>query len=147
MENLRKTTSLEAIILQYYLPASQWALAITLIAITILSLLPIDNIRGIDLTFWKLPVAADKIAHFFAFLVLAGLIDAFCYQDSFNVKKATIAALYGIWIESLQSLTDYRHPSFWDIVANCIGICIYWVLIPMWKRTPILRLRWEFKER
>ena len=146
MENIRKATSLEEIILQHYLPVSRAALAITLTAITILSLLPIDNFRGIDLTFWRLPVAADKIAHCIAFLVISGLLDGFCYQDRFNLKKAFIAALYGMWIEGLQSLTDYRHPSFWDIVANCLGILMYWLLIPVFKRTPVLRVRWRYKE-
>ncbi|WP_257283405.1 VanZ family protein [Endozoicomonas sp. SESOKO1] len=125
---------------------SRAALAITLTTITILSLLPVHNFSGVDLTFWKLPVAADKIAHCIAFLVISGLLDGFCYQDSFNLKKAAIAALYGMWIEGLQSLTDYRHPSFWDIVANCIGIFIYWLSIPAFKRTPVLRVRWQYKE-
>ncbi len=146
MENIRQAPSLEAVILQHYLPVSRAALAIALTTITILSLLPVDNITGIDLTFWNLPVAADKIAHFIAFLVISGLIDGFCYQDAFNVKKAAIAAIYGIWIESLQSLTDYRHPSFWDIVANCAGILMYWMLIPLFKITPILRVRWQYKK-
>ncbi|WP_219622229.1 hypothetical protein, partial [Endozoicomonas acroporae] len=44
------------------------------------------------------------------------------------------------------SLTDYRHPSFWDIVANCLGIFMYWLFIPAFKRTPVLRVRWAFKE-
>nr|MDT0252479.1 hypothetical protein [Endozoicomonas sp.] len=56
-----------------------------------------------------------------------------------------IAALYGIYIEGLQSLTDYRHPSFWDIVANCVGIFMYWALTPLWKITPVLRIRWKYK--
>lgn len=115
-------------------------------AITILSLLPVDNIHGMDLAFWKLPIAADKIAHFLAFLVIAGLIDGFCYQGTFDLKKAAVAAVYGMWIEGLQFLTDYRHPSFWDIVANCTGILMYWLLIPVFKVTPLLRVRWQFKE-
>ncbi|WP_257267175.1 VanZ family protein [Endozoicomonas sp. ONNA2] len=145
MEDIKAST-LEALILQYYLPLSAAALAITLTTITIMSLLPVDSFRGIDLTFWRLPVAADKIAHCLAFLVISGLLDGFCYQERFNLKKATIAALFGIWIEGLQSLTDYRHPSFWDIVANCLGIFIYWLLIPAFKKTPVLRVRWKFKE-
>lgn len=146
MENIRKAPSLEDIILHHYVLVSKAALAITLTTITILSLLPVHNFSGVDLTFWKLPVAADKIAHCIAFLVISGLLDGFCYQDSFNLKKAAIAALYGMWIEGLQSLTDYRHPSFWDIVANCIGIFIYWLSIPAFKRTPVLRVRWQYKE-
>ncbi|USE35390.1 VanZ family protein [Endozoicomonas sp. SCSIO W0465] len=147
MENIRKAPLLEEIILQHYLPVSRAALAITLTTVTILSLLPVNNFSGMDLRFWRLPVAADKIAHCIAFLVISGLIDGFCYQDSFNLKKASIAVLYGIWIEGLQSLTDYRHLSFWDMVANCIGIGIYWLLIPAFKITPVLRVRWQYKER
>lgn len=115
--------------------------------ITILSVLPIDSIHGIDLTFWKLPIAADKIAHLIAFMVISGFIDAFWYQDSFNLKKAAISAIYGVYIEGLQSLTDYRHPSFSDLVANCIGIFTYWALIPLWQITPVLRIRWKYKEK
>ncbi|MFK0573539.1 hypothetical protein [Endozoicomonas sp.] len=63
MEYIRKTPSLEAIILQHYLLISRMALATTLIVITILALFPINTIRVIELTFWNLPIAADKIAH------------------------------------------------------------------------------------
>ena len=136
---------MEAIILRYYLPISKAALAITLITITIMSLLPIDDDGGIKLTFWNFPVAADKVAHFLAFLVIAGLIDGFCYQEGFTLKKAALATAFGFWIELLQSLTDYRHPSFWDMVANCSGILAYWLFIPLFKITPLIRVRWLYR--
>lgn len=136
---------MEAIILRHYLPISKAALATVLITIMIMSLLPIDNDDGMRLTFWNFPIAADKVAHFLAFLVIAGLIDGFCYQEGFNVKKALMAVVYGLWIELLQSLTDYRHPSFGDIVANCSGILAYFLLIPLFKITPLLRVRWMYR--
>jgi|GEM_PF-6988902 len=135
---------MEAIILRHYVPISKAALATTLITITIMALLPIDNDGGIRLTFWDFPVPADKVAHFLAFLVIAGLIDGFCYQEGFTLKKAATAAVYGLWIELLQSLTDYRHPSFWDMVANCSGIATYWLFIPLFKITPLIRVRWLY---
>ena len=137
---------MEALILRHYLPISKAALATTLITITIMSLLPIDKDGGLRLTFWSFPVAADKVAHFLAFLVIAGLIDGFGYQEGFNLKKAATAAVYGFWIELLQSLTDYRHPSFWDMVANCTGILAYWLCIPLFKITPLIRVRWLYRD-
>ena len=137
---------MEAIILRHYLPISKAALATALISITIMSLLPIDKDGSIRLTFWNFPVAADKVAHFLAFLVIAGLIDGFGYEEGFNLKKAATAAVYGFWVELLQSLTDYRHPSFWDMVANCSGILAYCLLIPLFKITPLIRVRWLYRD-
>lgn len=137
---------MEALILRHYLPISKAALATALISITIISLLPIDKDGSIRMTFWNFPVAADKVAHFLAFLVIAGLIDGFGYEEGFNLKKAAIAAVYGCWIELLQSLTDYRYPSFWDMVANCSGILAYCMLIPLFKITPLIRVRWLYRD-
>ncbi len=135
----------ETIIREYYRPISSAALVTVLTGITILALIPIDESHGFDLSFWQLPIAADKVAHILAFLVIAGLIDGYCYQTGFGLKKVLITAGYGLGIECLQSLTDYRHPSFWDLVANCAGILMYWLLIPLFRVTPVLRVRWEYK--
>ena len=130
---------------QYYRPISGAALVTVLVAITILALIPIDESNGFDLSFWRLPIAADKVAHILAFLVIAGLVDAYCYQTGFGFKKALMVTVYGVGIEGLQSLTDYRHPSFWDLAANCTGIFIYRILTPLFKVTPILRVRWDYQ--
>ncbi len=71
---------------------------------------------------------SDKILHTSAYTILS--ISWFFYFKPFNniQKKGFIVLglfLYGIIIEILQSaLTTYRTGSFYDVLANSIGILI-----------------------
>ncbi|MFC3702742.1 VanZ family protein [Reinekea marina] len=63
----------------------------------------------------------DKVNHFIAYgaLSLVGLV-------AFKQQVATIVGLfcYGILIEFLQGLTEYRFASAADVVANSLGLAI-----------------------
>jgi VanZ family protein len=89
--------------------------------IVVLSLLPKPPVMPVGINF------ADKVAHFFAYLVLGFLV----FASVFLGRKAgallstvlTVAALclfFGGLIEVLQMFTG-RQPEFWDLAADLIG--------------------------
>jgi len=71
---------------------------------------------------------SDKILHTTAYAILS--LSWFFYFKPFkNIRKKALLALglfiYGIIIEIMQStLTTYRTGSFYDVLANSIGILI-----------------------
>mgnify|MGYP001485872050 CR=1 FL=1 len=90
------------------------------LGIALLSLLPPKS---------AVPVGEyDKISHLFAYMCLA--LNSFLLINS---KKNFIGILvlicYGILIEFLQAYIPGRYPSFWDGVANSMGVVIGWGLI------------------
>ncbi|MBI4357401.1 MAG: VanZ family protein [Gammaproteobacteria bacterium] len=92
-------------------------LVIALVGITFLAVIrnPLD-IPGI--AFW------DKFNHFIAFGVLAWLSD-----QSFPKRKARIKIagllFYGFLIELAQYPLPYREFSGWDMVADLMGLLVY----------------------
>ena len=90
------------------------------LGITLLSLLPPKS---------AVPVGEyDKISHLFAYMCLA--LNSFLLINS---KKhffgVIILICYGILIEFLQAYIPGRFPSFWDGLANSIGVVIGWGII------------------
>ena len=90
------------------------------LGITLLSLLPPKS---------AVPVGEyDKISHLFAYMCLA--LNAFLLINS---KKHFIVVVvlifYGILIELLQAYIPGRFPSFWDSLANSIGVFTGWGII------------------
>ena len=92
------------------------------IFILVFSLIPVKNdlLGGVE--------NSDKILHTSAYTILS--ISWFFYFKPFhNIQKKGVIVLglflYGIIIEILQStLTTYRTGSFYDVLANSIGILI-----------------------
>jgi VanZ family protein len=90
--------------------------------ILVFSLIPIKNnlLGDVD--------NSDKILHTFSYTILS-LSWLFYFKPLKNIKAKTLIVLglffYGIIIEILQSsLTTYRTGSFYDVLANSIGILI-----------------------
>ncbi len=63
----------------------------------------------------------DKLEHAFAFFVLYILLRKTWESRSF-FRLAVYVFLYGLFIELVQYFLPYRTFSFFDIVANSIGI-------------------------
>lgn len=129
---------MEALIKQYYCLLSRVGFTVAITAITVLATMPLTEVPLAD---WN-----DKIQHIFAFLVLSFLIDGSHPSSPFNWKKAAILLGYGFILEVLQKQTGYRFFSVADMVADAAGIALYAFTIPIFKRTPLLRWRWELKE-
>ena len=72
----------------------------------------------------------DKIKHIFTFVVLAFLLDTAYPKHTGISWKPIFLFTYGVLIECCQQLTPYRQFSLGDIMANTVGICLYfWVLV------------------
>ena len=107
----------------------------TLVIVLVLSLMPVEQIPLSD---WN-----DKLQHWLAFITISGLVDAAWPNSHFNWKKMLFVMVYGGLIEVLQSFTGYREISGADLLADAVGALSYMALIPLWKKIPIINLRWE----
>ncbi|WP_153764583.1 VanZ family protein [Endozoicomonas sp. OPT23] len=125
-------------ILKHYFNLSRFGLGLALITITILALLPIDQA--------PLPKISDKIQHLTAFFTLAFLLDCSFPKSSFQFPKILTLAGYGLLIEMLQWFSGYRFFSLLDVVADLSGVVIYIALIPILRKIPLVKWRWELAE-
>lgn len=93
---------------------SRISFCICLLIITILALISVEKIPSFEV--W------DKINHFFAFVILTGLL----YFSFVKVKWFNFIVLplvcYGLILEALQGLTQYRFFSWFDLCADVVGI-------------------------
>ena len=101
----------------------RWSLPILLVYCIALTFGSLSNVGGIP----KLGSSFDdKIYHFLAYAILTFLLYNFIVTISAKSKlllSASIAVIYGIIIEGLQSiLTDFRTPDYFDVIANTIGV-------------------------
>lgn len=126
---------MEAIIKKNYTFLARVSLAIALVTMTILGLVPTEQIPLSD---WN-----DKAQHIIAFLILAFLIDASYPETELNWKKTLALFGYGLMLEGLQGFTDYRQLSGLDLLANAAGIGLYAVTSPLLKKIPVINWRWN----
>ena len=85
----------------------------------------------------------DKAEHGIAFYVLALLADFSFPQNGFGRAKALSLLGYGLAIEIIQYFLPYRSFSLIDLGADAVGLVIYGVSLPMLKRMPLLKKRWD----
>ncbi|NTV05648.1 MAG: VanZ family protein [Chlorobiaceae bacterium] len=85
----------------------------------------------------------DKVLHFFAFAVLALLVDFAFPRIRFGAAKITILVFYGFAIEVVQSYLAYRSASAADLGTDILGICAYALFIPLLKRFQLYREYWK----
>lgn len=72
-------------------------------------------------------IASDKFNHALAFFVLAFLIDNAFPRVRFLYVKVWPLIVYGVVIEIVQRFVS-RDPSWLDLVADGVGISLYWLL-------------------
>lgn len=85
----------------------------------------------------------DKVLHLLAFFTLA-ILDDFAFPGrGFGFRKMLPLVFYGILIEIIQSFLPYRSCDIMDLLADCGGLALYVLLIPVLKRMPLLRERWN----
>jgi VanZ family protein len=99
---------------------SRSALVLALIAITLLSLLPVPAppVEGID-----------KAEHLFAYLTLAALADFSFSRSGFSWRKWLPLFVYGVLMEFLQDQLPHRYFSVNDMIANGAGLLLYGLLL------------------
>lgn len=75
----------------------------------------------------------DKIVHFIVFLGFAVLMDIALANKNYWLWVGLPLIAYGALIEVLQSFTPYRSFSFWDWVADSLGVFALWWIIKRYK--------------
>lgn len=105
--------------------------AITLIAVTVLALVPAES--AIVTSGW------DKANHLLAFFVLLALLDIAYPTLHLLYHKIFLLIGYGILLELLQAIIASRDASLLDIVADCVGLAAYTMI------RPVLLMRWKDK--
>ncbi|NTU97973.1 MAG: VanZ family protein [Chlorobiaceae bacterium] len=85
----------------------------------------------------------DKAVHVLAFFILAVLDDFAFPGKGFGVSKILPLVLFGILIEYIQSFLPYRSTDIYDLLADCAGLALYVLLVPLLKRIPLVRERWK----
>lgn len=77
-------------------------------------------------------LSSDKVNHALAFFALTYCLDNSFPRARFIAVKALPLLLYGLLIEVCQSFLPYREFSLLDLVADALGISLYWFLrIPL----------------
>lgn len=95
-------------------------LAVAVVVITVLALMPANEV----------PVGSgwDKLDHWTAFFTLSFLTNhAFPRRTFWQIALALVA--YGIGIEIAQYFTPDRDADAMDVVADSIGVLIYWLIL------------------
>ena len=70
----------------------------------------------------------DKLNHSVAFFVLAGLMEyAFPNLASWAIKLLPLVA-FGLAIEMLQFWIGYRYFEWMDLVADGVGLLLFWIV-------------------
>ncbi len=113
------------------------ALPIALIVCSVLALVPPAQV--------PLAMLGDNALHAGAFFVLAALLDIAWPDGSLSAKILWLTA-YGSAIELAQSLHPLRTMMFDDLVADIVGLSLYFASTPLLKHLPIIRLRWHKPE-
>jgi len=83
----------------------------------------------------------DKINHILAFYVLALLADYSAPRTRFTLIKGLMILGFGLLIEVIQHFLPYREFSFFDLIADGIGIVVYALSQPVLGHIGILRQR------
>lgn len=83
--------------------------------IALLSLIPISD---------DIAPSNDKLAHLGVYAFLSGWFSLLVVQRSTLLWIWGSLTSYGLLIEFLQNLTNYRSAEFTDVIANSIGITI-----------------------
>jgi len=107
------------------------------------SLLGIIALATTELTHPLLTSVNDKVGHIVAFLYLAILLDFSFPESRFDILKVILLLAYGLLIEVIQYFLPYRTSSFLDLLADGVGVALYFLLIPILKYIPFVRLRWR----
>ena len=74
----------------------------------------------------------DKVAHFLSFLILIFLFDK-SFKKPITLKSLGLLFCYGLFIELLQSLTTTRSPEIIDLLADALGLLVYFFFTPKLK--------------
>jgi VanZ family protein len=108
-------------------PYARWAFAVCLLVVLVSALMPPQIIGP--------PIGWDKMNHAMTFAVLA-MLGCSAYPER-KIQVLLGLLMYGVLIELLQSLTDYRMAEALDVVADGVGILVGWTFTYLlWRALP-----------
>jgi len=81
----------------------------------------------------------DKVLHASAFFVLSFLLNRASSSIHRRIRNMFSLLSFGILIEFLQSFTSYRSVSFWDVVADLVGILLFQLTYSLLKEIQLKR--------
>lgn len=85
----------------------------------------------------------DKVNHALAFFALALLADFSWPRSGFTARKILSLLGYGLVIEIAQYFLPYRAFSLFDLGADALGLFLYWMTVPLLRKLPLLKSRWN----
>lgn len=83
---------------------------------------------------------SDKFEHTLAYLFLMGWFAVVCYGRQ-RIVSAFGLMIMGVLVEILQGLSGYRFFEFADMIANCSGVLLAWLMMNRFGDTLIARWR------
>lgn len=93
--------------------------------ITFLALVPVQKSP-------ELFLFSDKLIHFISFFILIFLFDK-SFKKPLSIFSLGLLFSYGVFLEFAQSLTPTRSPELLDLLADSIGLLVYYVLAPKFR--------------
>jgi len=94
------------------LPRLWFVLAcIGLLSLAVVSLIPVPDLGG-----------SDKFGHFFSYAMLSAYLSLLVEQRKSLWRILFGLIAYGLFLEFMQSLTDYRSGDLADALANSLGV-------------------------
>ncbi|APD06548.1 hypothetical protein UJ101_01018 [Flavobacteriaceae bacterium UJ101] len=105
-------------------------LFITITVVTILSLMPLDNLEI------KAPLGTDKIVHVIMYFSISTLaLWSYANNSNHTMKIIIVVILYSILIEILQEYMPLkRSGDIYDVIANSIGAILGLISQPIIKK-------------
>jgi len=86
---------------------------------------------------------SDKVRHGLAFFVLAWLFDISFPKSSFSTAKIGLLLGYGLFLELWQLYLPYREFSILDLLADSLGLFVFWILRPFIMKCPLFKWQWN----
>ncbi len=106
-------------------------LVLAMLCVFLLTLMDTSNLPQIQVN--------DKLSHFLTFVVLAFLADYSYTPSSNKISKSIWLLVFGLLIEIAQYYTASRSAEWKDLLADLVGILIYWPLTPWIKKLTFWR--------
>jgi len=73
---------------------------------------------------------SDKALHFISFFILIFLFDK-SSNEPINFLNLSLFFCYGLFLEMAQSLTSTRSAEMLDLLADTLGLLVYFIFAPM----------------
>jgi len=104
-----------------HLPLWLWLGRAAVLAVIVLSLLPLPALR-------HAPAGSDKVEHMIAYLALTLWYGQLCADRRALALRALGLVALGAAIELLQGLTKYRSAEWLDLAADVFGVSLGYLL-------------------